>query len=111
MSHRVFDRVDAVVGEHIWHFADFATLSGIMRVGGNRKGVFTRDPTPESSRHPPAATMASHAMSGSDRPPTLRLTQYANYGAGDAANNPTFSMASAFLFRLRRRGCQRPWAH
>ena len=49
MSHRVFDRVDAVVGEHIWHFADFATSSGIMRVGGNRKGVFTRDRRPKAA--------------------------------------------------------------
>ncbi len=49
MSHRVFDRVDAVVGEHIWHFADFATSSGIMRVGGNKKGVFTRDRQPKAA--------------------------------------------------------------
>ena len=49
MSHRVFDRVDAVVGEQIWHFADFATSSGIMRVGGNKKGVFTRDRQPKAA--------------------------------------------------------------
>lgn len=24
MSHRVFDRIDAVVGEQVWNFADFA---------------------------------------------------------------------------------------
>ncbi len=41
--------------------------------------------------------MASRAVSVSDRPPTLRLGQYVGYGAGDAANNLTFSMASAFL--------------
>ena len=28
MYHRVFDRVDAVVGEHVWKFADFATPTG-----------------------------------------------------------------------------------
>ncbi len=49
MSHAVFDRIDAVVGEHIWNFADFATSSGIMRVGGNRKGVFTRDRQPKAA--------------------------------------------------------------
>ena len=49
MSHRVFDRVDAVVGEQIWNFADFATTSGIMRVDGNKKGVFTRDRRPKAS--------------------------------------------------------------
>ena len=49
MSHRVFDRVDAVVGEQIWNFADFATTSGIMRVDGNKKGVFTRDRRPKAA--------------------------------------------------------------
>jgi beta-glucuronidase len=52
MYHRVFDRVDAVVGEQVWNFADFSTGPGIMRVGGNKKGVFTRD------RRPKAAALA-----------------------------------------------------
>jgi beta-glucuronidase len=51
MNHRVFDRIDAVVGEHVWNFADFATTSGVMRVGGNRKGVFTRDRQPKAAAH------------------------------------------------------------
>jgi beta-glucuronidase len=51
MNHRVFDRVDAVVGEQVWNFADFATTSGIMRVGGNKKGVFTRDRQPKAAAH------------------------------------------------------------
>ena len=49
MNHRVFDRIDAVVGEHVWNFADFATTPGIMRVGGNKKGVFTRDRSPKAA--------------------------------------------------------------
>jgi beta-glucuronidase len=49
MYHRVFDRVDAVVGEHVWVFADFATPDGIKRVAGNRKGVFTRDREPKAA--------------------------------------------------------------
>ena len=49
MYHRVFDRIDAVVGEQIWNFADFATRSGIMRVDGNKKGVFTRDRRPKAA--------------------------------------------------------------
>ncbi|CAH0170474.1 beta-glucuronidase [Microbacterium foliorum] len=48
MYHRVFDRVDAVVGEQIWNFADFQTTVGIFRVDGNKKGVFTRDRRPKS---------------------------------------------------------------
>ncbi|GKT58398.1 beta-glucuronidase precursor [Colletotrichum tofieldiae] len=51
MFHRVFDRVDGVVGEHVWNFADFQTTSSITRVDGNKKGVFTRDRKPKSSVH------------------------------------------------------------
>jgi beta-glucuronidase len=49
MNHRVFDACDAVVGEQVWNFADFATTSGIMRVDGNKKGVFTRDRRPKAA--------------------------------------------------------------
>lgn len=48
MNHRVFDRIDAVVGEQVWNFADFATVSGTARVGGNKKGAFTRDRDPKA---------------------------------------------------------------
>jgi beta-glucuronidase len=51
MFHRVFDRFDAVVGEHIWNFADFATAPGVMRVDGNKKGVFTRERRPKAAAH------------------------------------------------------------
>jgi beta-glucuronidase len=49
MNHQVFDSVEAVVGEQVWNFADFATTSGIVRVDGNKKGVFTRDRRPKSA--------------------------------------------------------------
>jgi beta-glucuronidase len=51
MNHRVFDRIDAVIGEQVWNFADFTTTSGIMRVGGNKKGVFTRDRQPKAAAY------------------------------------------------------------
>jgi len=51
MYHRVFDRIDAVVGEQVWNFADFQTSPGIIRVDGNRKGVFTRDRRPKAAAH------------------------------------------------------------
>jgi beta-glucuronidase len=51
MFHRVFDRFDAVVGEQIWNFADFATVPGVMRVDGNKKGVFTRERRPKAAAH------------------------------------------------------------
>ncbi len=49
--HRVFDRVEGVVGEHVWNFADFATGPSFMRVDGNKKGVFTRDRRPKAAAH------------------------------------------------------------
>lgn len=51
MNHRVFDQIDAVIGEHVWNFADFATGPGIHRVDGNKKGVFTRDRRPKAAAH------------------------------------------------------------
>ncbi|KAJ1323623.1 beta-glucuronidase [Microdochium nivale] len=51
MYHRVFDRVDGVCGEHVWNFADFQTTPMIIRVDGNKKGVFTRDRKPKSAVH------------------------------------------------------------
>jgi beta-glucuronidase len=51
MFHRVFDRFDAVVGEQVWHFADFATAAGTIRADGNKKGVFTRERRPKAAAH------------------------------------------------------------
>ena len=48
-NHRVFDRFDGFVGEHVWNFADFQTSPGIHRVDGNKKGVFTRDRRPKAA--------------------------------------------------------------
>ena len=47
MYHRVFDDYDMVQGEQIWNFADFQTVEGLMRVNGNKKGVFTRQRQPK----------------------------------------------------------------
>ncbi|NOU62685.1 beta-glucuronidase [Paenibacillus sp. LMG 31461] len=49
--HQVMDKLDFVVGEHVWNFADFATKQGIVRVDGNKKGVFTRDRRPKKAAH------------------------------------------------------------
>lgn len=49
--HAVFDRIDEVVGEHVWNFADFATTASFVRVEGNKKGVFTRDRRPKLAAH------------------------------------------------------------
>lgn len=47
MTHGVFDSYDFVKGEQIWNFADFQTWEGILRVNGNKKGVFTRQRQPK----------------------------------------------------------------
>jgi beta-glucuronidase len=49
MFQRVLDRQGTAIGEHVWCFADFATPQGPLRVGGNRKGVFTRDRQPKAA--------------------------------------------------------------
>lgn len=47
----VLDKHSFVVGEQAWNFADFATIQGVMRVDGNKKGIFTRDRRPKLSAH------------------------------------------------------------
>lgn len=47
MTHSIFDSYDFVKGEQIWNFADFQTWEGILRVNGNKKGVFTRQRQPK----------------------------------------------------------------
>ncbi len=47
--HRVFDRLNFVIGEQVWNFADFMTKQSITRVNGNRKGIFTRQRQPKSA--------------------------------------------------------------
>ncbi|KAL5288756.1 GUSB.2 family protein [Megaselia abdita] len=39
------------IGEFVWNFADFKTAQTITRVGGNKKGVFTRSRQPKSVAH------------------------------------------------------------
>ena len=43
--------LDFVVGEHVWNFADFRTAQNFPRVGGNKKGAFTRDRQPKMVAH------------------------------------------------------------
>ncbi|XP_045483905.1 beta-glucuronidase isoform X2 [Pieris rapae] len=38
-------------GEFIWNFADFKTTQIITRVGGNKKGIFTRSRQPKAAAH------------------------------------------------------------
>ena len=49
MLHSVFDSYSFVKGEQVWAFADFQTTEGLMRVNGNKKGIFTRQRQPKDA--------------------------------------------------------------
>lgn len=51
MCHEVFDQFPIVKGEQLWTFADFQTDEGILRVNGNKKGLFTRQRQPKAAAH------------------------------------------------------------
>lgn len=51
MNHEVFDSYPWVQGELVWNFADFQTTEGIMRVNGNKKGIFTRQRQPKDAAY------------------------------------------------------------
>ena len=51
MNHKVFDALDFFIGEQVWNFADFATSQSLLRVQGNKKGIFTRDRKPKMAAH------------------------------------------------------------
>jgi beta-glucuronidase len=51
VNHEVFDEYQEFIGEQVWNFADFATSQGVVRVQGNKKGIFTRDRKPKSVAH------------------------------------------------------------
>ena len=49
MYFRVMDDFDFIKGELVWNFADFQTTEGILRVNGNKKGIFTRNRQPKDA--------------------------------------------------------------
>ncbi|KAL4715427.1 hypothetical protein ACJJTC_015330 [Scirpophaga incertulas] len=57
------------IGEFIWNFADFATKQGITRVGGNKKGIFTRARQPKASAHHLRARYRALAAADAGAPP------------------------------------------
>jgi beta-glucuronidase len=48
---KAMDALPFIIGEHVWNFADFMTAQGTGRVGGNKKGVFTRQRQPKMAAH------------------------------------------------------------
>ncbi|WP_394185612.1 beta-glucuronidase [Metabacillus halosaccharovorans] len=51
VNHEILDEYKEFVGEQVWNFADFATSQGIVRVQGNKKGIFTRERKPKAAAH------------------------------------------------------------
>lgn len=51
VNHKVTDEMENFVGEQVWNFADFATSQSLLRVQGNKKGIFTRDRKPKMVAH------------------------------------------------------------
>ncbi|MBQ7885304.1 MAG: hypothetical protein IJ313_00260 [Clostridia bacterium] len=49
--HGCLDACDFVIGELLWNFADINTQQGLMRSGGNGKGLFTRARKPKMAVH------------------------------------------------------------
>lgn len=50
-NHEVFDEYEEFIGEQVWNFADFATSQSLMRIQGNKKGIFTRERKPKAIAH------------------------------------------------------------
>ncbi len=50
-NHEVVDAYPNFVGEQVWNFADFQTSQGVLRVQGNKKGVFTRERKPKMAAY------------------------------------------------------------
>lgn len=48
-NHEVFDQFPQVIGEQPWNFADFATAPSVLRIQGNKKGLFTRERQPKQA--------------------------------------------------------------
>ena len=48
---QIFDKFSFIQGELVWNFADFQAQEGIMRVNGNKKGVFTRNRQPKNAAY------------------------------------------------------------
>lgn len=49
--HKIYDMLPFVIGEQVWNFADFMTGEDIVRIDGNKKGVFTRQRQPKMAAH------------------------------------------------------------
>ncbi|KAJ9592380.1 hypothetical protein L9F63_015948, partial [Diploptera punctata] len=64
------------IGELIWNFADFNTAQTFLRVGGNRKGIFTRERQPKSAAHHTRKRFWSLAQELDNATPPKDLNEY-----------------------------------
>lgn len=47
----VYDKLNFIIGEQVWNFADFMTGQDIVRIDGNKKGIFTRQRQPKMAAY------------------------------------------------------------
>lgn len=86
----VLHQLGFFVGEFIWNFADFKTNQAYTRVGGNRKGIFTRQRQPKAAAQ--LVRQRYHAIAQSElrsyaltvAPPTHDLFEYVFEAAPNA---------------------------
>ena len=90
MYHRVFDRIDAVVGEQVWNFADFATAPGDHARRRQQEGRLHPRPPAQEQRPRPAPPLAAAALT-----PALASSPRCNsvHLAAPAAKSPRSASA------------------
>ena len=71
MNHRVFDRIDAVVGEQVWNFADFATTLGDHAGRRQQEGRLHPGPPAQGRRVGAAPSLARREVTAGSADPGL----------------------------------------
>ena len=107
MNHRVFDACDAVVGEQVWNFADFATTSGIMRVGRQQEGRLHPRPAAEGRRLRPPQALDREGLTHDAQRLRGRLSPWLTSTLRSTPISPCRPMRSPVSFGGRCRGGRR----
>ncbi len=103
MNHRVFDRIDAVVGEQVWNFADFTTTSGDHAGRRQQEGRLHPGPAAEGRRARAAPPVAQRPrLSSLDARAPRRPVRSA------ATRRPKRRRCDGSRIRSGRRGRRRP---
>lgn len=94
---QAFDKLRSMnffIGEFIWNFADFKTAQTYTRVGGNKKGIFTRSRQPKD-----AATLVRqryHALAHEQNPNVTMPLDITHYYIGRDVTGSSCSTKAEF---------------